>query len=316
MKRRELIKYALAAAAPATLLARAASAGPAKQTGAVKDPDAVPDAHLTDPLTVPASGEIRAAFLLSADAEVIDYAGPWGVFEYVMVGEDRRNPFKLCTVAASKSPVRTSFGMTVVPDYTFDNVPAPDVVVVPAMETEGLAPSNYQWLRATHKNAALTLSVCTGAFVLAGAGLLDGRKATTHHGALAMLSTMYPRVNVIRGVRYTEDEGGRIATSGGLTSGIDLAMRVVERYYGRDVATQTALNLEYQSTGWMHPESNSQFARRPVSTAQRPYCAVCEMAVDSKNPLISRYQGKTYYFCSEAHRKLFVSNPTPYLETA
>jgi len=116
-------------------------------------------------------------------------------------------------------------------------------------------------------------------------------------------------------VRYTEDEGGTIATSGGLTSGMDLAMRVVERYYGRDVAKQTALSLEYQSTGWMYPQSNAQFARRPVSTAQHPFCAVCEMEVASKSPLTSQYQGKTYYFCSESHKKEFVADPAPYIET-
>jgi putative intracellular protease/amidase/YHS domain-containing protein len=313
MKRRELMKYTLAAAAPVAWLGRAAGANSASGAGTVNEADAAPDAHLTAPLAVPASGEIRAAFLLAADAEVIDYAGPWGVFEYVMVGEKHQHPFKLCTVAASRDPVKTSFGMTVVPDYTFDNLPTPDLVVVPAMDIDGLAPANYEWLRAIHKSTALTLSICTGAFVLATAGLLDGKRATTHHGAFGMFRMRYPKVNLVRGVRYTED--GTVATSGGLTSGIDLALRVVERYYGRAVAQQTALNLEYQGNGWMYPQSNAQFAKKPASTAVHPFCAVCEMPVDSKPPLTAQYAGKTYYLCSQSCRENFVLSPKVYIES-
>jgi hypothetical protein len=86
---------------------------------------------------------------------------------------------------------------------------------------------------------------------------------------------------VIRGVRYLED--GKIATSGGLTSGMDLAMRVVERYFGRDVARETALSLEYQGTGWMFPASNAQFAKPPVSTAEHPACEVSDRSVGHGN---------------------------------
>jgi len=273
----------------------------------MKNVDLVPDAHVTDALTVPASGDIHVSFLISADAEVVDFAGPWGVFEYVVVG--KRNPFKLNTVAASKDPVKVSGGMTIVPDYTCADAPTPDVVVVPAMDTDKLAPVCLDWLRSMYKDATLTTSVCDGSFVLAAAGLLDGKRATSHHGGYGMLRATYPKLTVIRGVRYVED--GKIATSGGLTSGMDLAMRVVERYFGRDVAKETALSLEYQSTGWMFPASNAQFAKPPVSSAQHPVCEVCYMQVNRE--VAWPYQGKTYYFCSQSHKKSFMMDPQWYL---
>ncbi len=132
------------------------------------------------------------------------------------------------------------------------------------MDNEKLSASALDGLRSVSNTAQLTMSVCDGAFVLGQAGLLEGRTATAHHAGYVSLQADFPKAKVVRGVRYTED--GRIATSGELTSGIDLALRVVERYFGREVAKQTAQNLEYQGAGWMHPESNAQFAHSPVGT--------------------------------------------------
>src|SRR6185295_9767104 len=94
------------------------------------------------------------------------------------------------------------------------------------------------------KKADLTMSVCTGAFVLAKTGLLSGKSATTFHGAFRSFAIEFPDVHLKRGARFVED--GNLSTAGGLSSGIDLALRVVERYYGREVARKTAYNLEYQ----------------------------------------------------------------------
>jgi len=96
--------------------------------------------------------------------------------------------------------------------------------------------------------ADLTMSVCTGAFALAQAGLLKGRPATTHHLFLDRLAREFPDIDVKRGVRFVES--GRIATAGGLTSGIDLALHVVERYFGRGITQSTATYMEYESPGW------------------------------------------------------------------
>lgn len=163
-----------------------------------------------------------------------------------------------------------------------------------------------QWIRKSSKTADLTMSVCTGSYVLAKTGLLAGKAATTHHGAYIDFAMKFPDIHVRRGVRFVED--GNLASSGGLTCGMDLALRVVERYYGREVARQTAYNMEYQGEGWMHPESNAVYAEVRTSENNRPLCAVCSMDID---PAIaaSIYKGKSYYFCSQDHKAQFDSAP-------
>ena len=204
----------------------------------------------TGRLVPPADGQIPVAFVISPRATVIDFAGPWEVFQDVTVsgsgilGRGTR-PFQLFTVGPSRDPIRVSGGLTIVPDYTFEDAPSPKVIVVPAQDSSSRM---IEWLRSASAKADLTMSVCDGAFILAEAGLLDGRSATTHHGSLDYLESRYPAIKVRRGVRFVE--GPRIATAGGLTSGIDLALRVVERYYGHDIAQQTATFMEHTSTGW------------------------------------------------------------------
>ena len=204
------------------------------------------------PLKAPAKGKIPVAFVLTEGATMIDFAGPWEVFQDVHVesrGEsmDDMMPFELYTVSEKTTPIRTSGGMSVVPDYTFANAPAPKVVVVGAQR--GRSPEMMEWLRKVAKEADIVMSVCTGAFKLAQAGLLDGKKATTHHDFYDTFTENYPKVTLVKSKRFVESDD-KISTSGGLTSGIDLALLVVERYFGRQVAQQTAVYMEYESDGW------------------------------------------------------------------
>jgi putative intracellular protease/amidase len=204
-------------------------------------------------LKPPEGRKIRVAVVLTEGAVVIDYAGPWEVFENVHVGTgdmDQQMPFELYTVSRDRKPIHTSGGtkpgMTVVPDYAFADAPTPDVVVVGAQSgDEQLAP----WLRKVHEQHALIMSVCTGAFRVAETGLLDGKSATTHHAALQRLANQYPRISVRSSVRYVESDP-LILTAGGLSSGIDSALHVVELYYGQQVAQSTADYMEYQGQGW------------------------------------------------------------------
>jgi transcriptional regulator GlxA family with amidase domain len=137
-------------------------------------------------------------------------------------------------------------GLKRVPDYTFANESACKVIVIPAQKgSEGMS----AWLRKVWQKTDVTMSVCTGAFQLARAGLLSGKSATTHHDFLEKLEKQSPDVQVERGVRFVEGE--RISTAGGLSSGIDLALRIVERYFGRGVAERTAAYMEYQGTTWI-----------------------------------------------------------------
>jgi transcriptional regulator GlxA family with amidase domain len=305
MHRRALIKGMLVAPAPLAL----GAAGVAAQ--AVPDTGAVADARLTAPLPVPPGGTINVAFLLAAEARVIDFAGPWGVFEYVYVGENYHKPFKLYTVAATTDPVIVTSGMRVVPNHTFADAPPPNVVVVPAVNTDTLAPAALDWLRAVHAKTDLTASVCNGAYVLGMAGLLDGRRATAHHGGYGLLRTYSPKATVVRGARFIED--GRIATSGGLTSGMDLALRIIERYYGRDVARRAAESLEYQGTGWMHPGSNAQWTKKRTGTYDRPICQVCEAQIPRATAVTWAYEGTTYFFCGDWCRQQFMAMPVRFL---
>jgi putative intracellular protease/amidase len=230
------------------------------------------------PLKPPAQGSIPVAFLLSEGAVVIDFTGPWEVFQDTYV-PGRMDPlFRLYTVAETTKPIHASSGLTIVPDYSFENAPPPKVIVIPAQSGRGEAIVN--WLRKSSKNADVTMSVCTGAFLLARTGLLSGKAATTHHGSFQSFAREYPDIQVMRGARFVEQ--GNLATAGGLSSGIDLALRVVELYFGREAAAETAYQMEYQGQGWLNPGSNEVYAQDRVSTDAHPLCPVCQMEVDPK----------------------------------
>src|SRR5438270_5103897 len=132
-------------------------------------------------LKPPAKGDIPVAFIISDGAVVIDFCGPWEVFRDVMVPGSMEHPFRLYTVAETTKPIHASGGMQIVPDYTFANAPAPKVIVIPAQSEPSRA--MLDWIRKSSKDTDVTMSVCTGAFVLAKTGLLSGKSATTHHTA-------------------------------------------------------------------------------------------------------------------------------------
>jgi transcriptional regulator GlxA family with amidase domain len=297
MNRRDLFRLSTAMGLTATL----PSLGQAKPQSAPTAPS---------PLQASAEGSIPVAFLLSDDAVVIDFAGPWEVFSNVSVPGRAADPvFQLYTVAASAAPITASGGMIVVPNYTIANAPAPRVVVIPAQSARNEAV--LAWVREAARNADLTMSVCTGAFLLARTGLLDGQPATTHHSSYNQFAMEFPNVSLKRGARFVE--AGKLASAGGLSSGIDLALRVVERYFGRPVAQNTANTLEYQGMGWLDPSSNMAYAKRRRSTGQQPICPVCEMAVDKAAVSSSVYRKRAYYFCMDAHKKMFDASPPRFI---
>jgi transcriptional regulator GlxA family with amidase domain len=188
---------------------------------------------------------VTVAFVVTNNANVIDLAGPWEVFQDATwhdASGQHHMPFRLFTVSESRSPVTMTNGLRVVPDYTFETAPHADVVVVGAQEG---APGLANWLRARSTDSRVVMSVCTGAFKLADAGLLDGKKATTHHEFWDAFASKYPKVHLQRGDRFVQSDAV-IYTAGGLTSGIDLALHIVEKFYGRDVADRTARYMEYE----------------------------------------------------------------------
>src|ERR1700730_10893177 len=208
-------------------LAHAASTSPSSAGDRLPAPNA---------LKAPVQGSIPVAFLISEGAVVIDFSGPWEVFENVTVRGNSDDAFRLYTVAETMQPVRASGGMKIVPDFTLAMAPAPKIIVIPAQGEPSEAV--LTWIRQASRTTDVTMSVCTGAFLLAKTGLLSGKAATTHHGAYAELAMAFPDIRVKRGARFVES--GNLASSGGLSSGIDLALHVVERYFGRAVALNTA----------------------------------------------------------------------------
>jgi transcriptional regulator GlxA family with amidase domain len=304
MNRRELLKKSAAlgfAAAIPSLAAGKLFAGDGTLEG-VRGTDENTPADSPNPLVPPTKGAIPVAFVISDGAVVIDFTGPWEVFQDVHDAQGH-GFFNLYTVAETTKPVTASAGLKIVPDYTFQTAPSAKVIVIPAQNGESAG--MLEWIRKSSKTADVTMSVCTGAYVLAKTGLLSGKAATTHHSAYSEFAMQFPDIQLKRGARFVED--GNLASSGGLSSGIDLALRVVERYYGRERAEQTADMMEYQGQGWLDPNSNQAYAKTRVSTDEHPVCPVCEM--DTDHTLKSVYKGKTYYFCTQEHKEIFDKAP-------
>jgi transcriptional regulator GlxA family with amidase domain len=192
------------------------------------------------PLTPPDDGLIRTAFAIGPGVNVIDLAGPWESFQDAAVDRAARAQFQLYTVAETPDQLEASGGLQLTPTYTYESAPQPNVVVIPA---HGSTDATVRWIRRAAERADLVMSVCTGAFVLAQTGLLDGKTATTHHGFWDDFETTFPKVRLLRGPRFVEHD--HVATAGGLTSGIDLALRVVERFLGTATALATAEYMEH-----------------------------------------------------------------------
>ncbi|HEX6161126.1 MAG TPA: DJ-1/PfpI family protein, partial [Thermoanaerobaculia bacterium] len=219
-------------------------------TAAEGKPSRLASPKLVSPkLTPPKDNQIVVAFVLTESSTMIDFAGPWEVFQDVMFDKDGHHlmPFRLYTVSDSRAPIRATGGMQIIPDYTFDDAPKPHVVVIGAQR--GRSKKMIDWIRAQYSTADIVMSVCTGAFKLALTGLLDGKPATTHHDFYDRFTEEVPKAKLVRSSRFVQSDH-KIYTAGGLTSGIDLALHIVELYYGRETAQRTATYMEYEGDGW------------------------------------------------------------------
>lgn len=188
----------------------------------------------------------NVAILLFDEVEVLDFAGPFEVFAVTdeLRGYDTFNVF---TLADNPGTVRTRNGLKVAPHYTLERCPAPHVLIVPGgFGTRALLkkPALLEWLRTRARSAEITMSVCTGALVLAQAGLLDGLRATTHHECYGLLRELAPRTNVVENERFIDN--GAIITAAGISAGIDCSLHVIERLLNAEAATKTARYMEYR----------------------------------------------------------------------
>ena len=192
----------------------------------------------------------RVGILIFDDVEVLDFSGPFEVFSVTRLDEERRldepSPFEVLLVAEQEGPVTTSGGMKVLPLCTTVNCPPLDILLVPGgMGTRREVGNRdlLEWISARAKEAELVSSVCTGSMLLGKAGLLGGRRATTHWAMLDWLADTFPDTTVERALHVVED--GALITSAGIAAGIDLALMVVTRYCGERVARETARRMEY-----------------------------------------------------------------------
>lgn len=186
------------------------------------------------------------------NVEVLDFAGPYEVFSRArtVAGTESRltednAPFNVFTVAQSQEGLKAVGGLSVSPDYAFDNAPAIEVLLIPGgMGTSPLIDDQLviDWIAHTAASANLVTSVCTGSLLLAKAGLLDGHRATTHWGALDLLGTLGKNITVERESRYVDDI---VVTSAGVSAGIDMSFHVVEKLCGKEIADETAHYIDY-----------------------------------------------------------------------
>jgi transcriptional regulator GlxA family with amidase domain len=201
---------------------------------------------------------LKTGILVYPDVEVLDFCGPFEVLSVTRLDESRRreepSPFDVFLVAEADAPVRAAGGLRVIPDHTFGSSPPLDVLVVPGgwgTRKEVDNPRLVGWVGRQAGGARLVTSVCTGSFLLGRAGLLAGRRATTHWMSLDRMRAAFPDVTVEDRLHVVED--GNVITSAGIAAGIDLALMVVARVCGERVARATARYMEYP-----YPEGNAR----------------------------------------------------------
>jgi len=180
--------------------------------------------------------------LLFPEVEELDFAGPFEVLSYVNKLIPASVEVKI--IAETAEPVKCYNGLRVLPDITVDECPQMDILIIPGGQGRKTAAKNaglLDFIKRQHEGTIYTCSVCTGAFLLAEAGLLFGKRATTYHTAFAELDA-FPNVTV-NNAKVVQD--GKIITGGGVSSGLELGFHVLQLLFGRRVAQEVARRIEY-----------------------------------------------------------------------
>jgi len=203
--------------------------------------------HEPDITDLARSRTLDIAILLFPEVEVLDFAGPFEVFSVAsrITRSWPQAPFRVSTVAASRLPVPASHGLPVIANFSFAERPPADLLIVPGgiVDQPMGDPATLAWLAQAAQNAALTASVCTGAFLLAKLGLLDGKRCTSHWEDIPELRSAYPGITVVDDVPFVDE--GRIVTSAGISAGITMSLHLVGRILGVAAAQATARQMQY-----------------------------------------------------------------------
>jgi transcriptional regulator GlxA family with amidase domain len=188
----------------------------------------------------------NVAIVVYENAQPLDWTGPYEVYnDAARFGAVAGAPaFNVYIVSRTKAPLNLQ-GLTVIPTYSIADAPKPDIVMFPGGPSDRITnnPEFFAWAKKASREAEIAQSVCTGAFVLAKAGLLDGLEVTTFHGAIEDLQRSYPKAAVKSGRRFVDN--GRVVTTAGISAGIDGSLHVVARLLGRRIADQVANYMEY-----------------------------------------------------------------------
>lgn len=190
---------------------------------------------------------IRIGIALFDGAEELDWAGPWEVLSY-WAHHDPEDGVEIFTVARDNSrPIECAKGLRVLADHSWDSAPEIDVLVYPGGRgtRAQIGDENVRaWLRSVHERARLTTSVCTGALVLADAGLLEGRAATTHWSNFEELLQIDGSIQPRPEARYVDE--GDIITAAGVSAGIDMALHLIVRLHSEDRAREIKRGIQYE----------------------------------------------------------------------
>lgn len=191
----------------------------------------------------------RVGIFLFDDVEVLDFAGPFEVFAVAAVRRGQTDafiPFQVTTFSESGRMITARNGLKVIPDYSFDSTPKYDILVIPGGMGTRREIDNVRvidWIREQMEQVQLMTSVCTGAFLLAKAGLLDGKEATTHWASIERMIKTFPAVTVLENVKFIDQ--GSIISSAGISAGINMSFHVIQRLLGTEIAKETARHMEY-----------------------------------------------------------------------
>ena len=257
--------------------------------------------------------------VLFEGAQPLDVAGPLDVFSTAkhFTGDGGTPPYVVRTASLGGGTVRCAGGLRVVPDLDLADVEDPDVLLVPGGPgVEDVDERLVTWLRDRAPGVDRVVSVCTGAFLLAEAGLLDGRRATTHWGSCDILADRYPRVAVDPSPIFVRD--GSISTSAGVTAGVDLAIALVEEDFGRAVAHQIARLLVVYLR---RPGNQAQFSVQLSAQVARSdplrevqYWAAANLTADLSVPALARRAGLSTRQFSRAFTEQVGVTPGRYVD--
>ena len=298
------------------LLAASATASFAQTKPAPAQPAPVEAAHTKAVVTR------NVALLVYDGIDPLDLSGSTDVFniaDFVTGGG-----YNAYTVGLTHDAVKLESGtFSVMPKFSLADAPKPDIIIVPGAAAEraiqvGKDPRVRAWLKANSEPTQAVMSVCTGAFVVGEAGLFDGKNATTHWMSLLQFANEFPRAKTYEGVRYVND--GNIYSTGGVTSGIDGALHLVEHYDGKAAADSVARVLQYRRDTAPFP-TTVKARVQPAPAGAKPLALnntdpVCHMKIAVNTPYTYAYKGETYGFCSPDCRDEFKADPAKYLAKA